>query len=139
MRMRSRLVKLERPPNSAGESALNAFQSASMAHRTPWSLNGSGWLVLKAGWQPRVASQVSTPLQASPSSQKSGVPETQSPLTQRSMPLQTSRSWQSASVVQHPLTDVLTQPCSGSHESVAQAAAFGGRVTGPPTTPAVGL
>src|SRR5262249_54561583 len=74
------------------------------------------------------------PLQALPSSQKSGVPETQSPLTQRSIPLQTSMSWQSASVVQQPLTDVLTQPCSGSHDSVTQAAGFGGQVSGVPTT-----
>src|SRR5690348_15371353 len=110
MRSRSRFVKFDRPPNSAGESALNEFQSRSMAQWTPCSVNGAGIDAAGAGWQPRVASQTSCPLQALPSSQKSGVPETQSPLTQRSMPLQTSASWQSASVVQHPLTEVLIQP-----------------------------
>src|SRR5690242_10020750 len=140
MRRRSRFVKLERPPKSAGESALNAFQSSSIAQRTPWSLNGAGRDAAGAGWQPRVASQTSCPLQALPSSQKSGVPETQSPLTQRSMPLQTSESWQSASVVQHPLIEVLMQPCSGSHDSATQVAGFGGHVIGVPAThPVEGL
>src|SRR5262245_63523585 len=71
----------------------------------------------------------------SPSSQGSGVPATQSPLTQVSSPSQTLLLAQSTSPWQQPLIDVLTQPVNGLHVSYVQRAPslqFGGAVSWQP-------
>src|SRR5689334_11395393 len=88
--------------------------------------------------QPDVGSHVSTPLQALPSSHVSGVPGTQSPFTQLSVPLQTLLSMQSASLVQQPCTDVCVQPSVLSQASVVQRAPSLHCGAMPATQPVVG-
>src|SRR5213592_1139202 len=61
-------------------------------------------------WQPACGSQVSRPSQGFPLSHTSGVPLWQAPVTQVSVPVQTSPSSQSASVVQQPAIGAFTQP-----------------------------
>src|SRR5207249_3218166 len=62
------------------------------------------------GWQRGTGSQVSRPSQGFPLSHTSGVPFWQAPVTQVSVPVQTSPSSQSASVVQQPAIGAFTQP-----------------------------
>src|SRR5206468_2899714 len=74
------------------------------------------------GWQPATGSPCSRPSRGSPLSHTSGVPLWQAPVTQVSVPVQTSPSSQSASVVQQPAIGAFTQPpalllAAGSQES----------------------
>src|SRR6266850_1971576 len=90
----------------------------SSVHTLPSSQTGGG-----AGMQlALVGSHVSWPLHASLSVQTTGVPDTQSPATQVSLPSQRVRLVQSASDRQHIGMEALTQPRIVSQKSSVQSA-----------------
>src|SRR5207249_4202921 len=108
---------------SAGQAAFVPSQTSATSqspaagrHSVPAFPAGPPWLSLQSssvpGWQPATGSQVSRPSQGFPLSHTSGVPFWQAPVlvSQVSVPVQTSPSSQSASVVQQPAIGAFTQP-----------------------------